>query len=282
MSIERRDGKPSEGDQLTSDNQRFVRTQYRTQDNLSVRIRTHEKYSEENVDFTSWILDAISWRGDEVVLDVGCGAGIYMDAVRQRTPTYIGGDLSLGMLRGFATRNATLVNLDAQYIPLAAHSVDVILANHMLYHVPDITQALREFQRTLRPGGRLIAATNSNRNMAELEQLQRETLWRLGLPASQGTRPNLTFTLEDGVSILSKWFGNVQRRDLPGALVFPEPQPVVDYLASSHDRFEAYLPHGLGWQDVAQTLRAILQEKIAAQGAFRVHKLSGAFVCWNE
>lgn len=282
MNTEKRAGKPDGEKQLASDNQRFVRTQYGTQDNLSVRIRTHEKYSEESVDFTSWILDGVSWRGDEVVLDVGCGAGIYIDAVRRRTPTYIGGDLSQGMLRGLASRSVTLINLDAQTIPLAAQSVDVILANHMLYHVPHIAQALHEFRRTLRPGGRLIAATNSNRNMAELEQLQRETLRRLGLPASQEMRPNLTFTLEDGASILGKWFRYVQRRELPGALVFPEPQPVIDYLASSYERFEPYLPPDLGWQDVVHTMRAILQEEIASQGAFRVHKLSGAFVCWNE
>ena len=247
-----------------------------------MRIRTHAQYSEENVDFAAWNLDALPWRGDEVVLDVGCGAGFYIDAIRQRTPHYVAADLSLGMLLGLASRGVARVNLDAQHIPLRRHTVDVLLANHMLYHVPDIDLALREFRRVLQPGGQLIAATNSARNMAELKALQREVLARLGLSGSQPVSSSLTFTLENGAPFLQRHFRHVERRDLPGALIFPEPEPVIDYVASSYERYEPYLPDHLNWQHIAATLQAILQETIAEKGVFRVSKLSGAFVCWNE
>ncbi|HZD10123.1 MAG TPA: class I SAM-dependent methyltransferase [Candidatus Binatia bacterium] len=247
-----------------------------------MRIRTHERFSEEKVDFAGWILEAIRWRGKETVLDVGCGAGAYIDAVRQHTPGYIGGDLSLGMLRSLEQHDVARVNLDAQQLPFACGTVDIILANHMLYHVPDIDRALREFRRVLQPGGRLVAATNSAGNMAELEAVQKEALAQLQLPVPGSLRPNLTFTLENGAQLLSRHFEHVERRDLPGALVFPDPQPIIDYLASMHERVERLLPEHLEWSDVAGALHGVLREKIERHGEFRVRKLSGAFVCWND
>lgn len=272
---------PGPSTQPSSSDQRFVRAQYRTQDNLAVRIRTHALYGENNVDFATWVLDGLSWQGDEVVLDVGCGAGYYIDAVRQRTPNYVAADLSLGMLQGLAQRPLPRINLDVQQLPIGQQSVDVVLANHMLYHVPDIDRALREIRRVLRPGGHLVAATNSTNNMAELGALQHEALGSLNLPASHPVASALTFTLENGTTILRRHFHQVERRDLHGALVFPEPQPVIDYLASSYERYEPYLPEHLTWGAIVEALRAILQEKIAQEGAFRVNRMSGVFICWN-
>ena len=45
------------------------------------------------------------------------------------------------------------LHFDVQRIPLADASVDVVLCNHLLEHVADDRQALRELHRILRPGG---------------------------------------------------------------------------------------------------------------------------------
>lgn len=259
----------------------YLQSQYRSQDNLAIRIRTHELYSENQLDFAAWILDALSWQGDEVVLDAGCGAGFYIDAVRQRTSNYIASDLSLGMLQSLR-QPVPRINLDAQWLPFSRATVDVILANHMLYHIPDINQALSEFRRVMQPRGRLIAATNSDRTMAELEALQREAMTRLGLSDVQHFGTRLSFTLENGADILSRYFSRVERHQLYDALVFPEVQPVIDYIGSSFERHREHLPQHLTWADVAETLRIILEKKIARYGEYRVNKLSGFFLCWNE
>lgn len=265
-----------------SDDEALMRQQYRSQDNLETRIRTHEQYSVPRVDFTSWVLERIAWRGDEVVLDAGCGAGAYVEPVRQRTVHYLAGDLSPGMLRALAQRGVPRINLDAQRLPLAGQSVDVVLANHMLYHVPDGKAAVREFARVLRPAGRFLAATNSAHSMAELEEVGAEVGKTLGLEEPLAVTPTLSFTLENGAALLSRHFSHVERHDLPGALVFPEPQPVVDYLASMRERFVQLLPAGVTWEDVAAALRELLSAHIAERGEFRVNKMAGVFVCWNE
>ena len=45
------------------------------------------------------------------------------------------------------------LHFDVQHIPLADESVDAVLCNHLLEHVADDRQALRELHRILRPGG---------------------------------------------------------------------------------------------------------------------------------
>ncbi len=260
----------------------YVRTQYRSPDNLSVRIRTHELYSEFDVDFAAWVLDSIGWRGDETVLDVGCGAGFYIDAVRQRARQYIAGDLSPGMLRDLEAKGVMRLNLDAQQLPIGRQSVDVILANHMLYHVPDIDRALAQFRRALKGQGKLLAATNSRRSMAELQALENSILRRLGSSMAGHFRSDLTFTMENGDSFLRRHFTHVEQRLHYNALVFAEAQPVVDYVASSIERLEGMLPPGASWPDIADLLRAAVKQKIRRYGEFRVNKLSGVFIAWNE
>ncbi len=74
---------------------------YATDEHLAVRYRTHELYSQPQIDFPKWVVDTLLWRGDEWVLDVGSGPGLYFDLVRQRAPDgrLIAGDLSFGMAR---------------------------------------------------------------------------------------------------------------------------------------------------------------------------------------
>ncbi|MDX1686726.1 MAG: nitroreductase family protein [Candidatus Promineifilaceae bacterium] len=262
-----------------SDEQERVLQQYRTQDNLATRIRTHERYSVPQVDFIDWVLDRISWRGDEAVLDAGSGAGAYLEAAGRRAGRIIAGDLSLGMLRDLAPTGAPRVNLDAQRLPLAGEAVDVVLANHMLYHVPDREAAVGEFARVLRPGGRLLAGTNSARSMAELEELGARAGAALGARDAMALNASISFTLENGADLLSRYFDRVTRHDLPGALVFPEPQPVIDYLASMRERYVPLLPDGVTWGEVVTVLRELLAAHIAEHGEFRVNKLAGVFVC---
>src|SRR5689334_24455051 len=113
---------------------------YATDDMLIIRQRTHELYSVPKINFTEWVLDRIEWHGNERVLDLGSGPGTYFSVLRQRIPegTLTAGDLSMGMAhKALEQPDAGLVlNLDAQTLPFADGSFDVVLANHMLYHIP--------------------------------------------------------------------------------------------------------------------------------------------------
>lgn len=264
---------------FATDRQHLTEKSYKTNEPLKVRIRTHELYTEPQIDFVPWVLSHIPWRGDELVIDVGCGAGIYAAQAQVHGRSYVACDLSFGMVAG--VQNASQkVNLDVQTLPIESATADVVLANHMLYHVPDKDKALQEIVRVLKPSGYLIAATNSGRNMAEMRQLMSEATTRLEIEledpfAAVATR----FDLETSIELLKPYFAQVERHDLPAVLVFPEPQPIIDYLASTRDYFELRVNGQATWAQAEQELRQMLDSHFAENATFVVNKLSGVFVC---
>lgn len=268
---------------ITFTDKKHLTTQsYKTEDKLNVRILTHKLYTQPKVDFVQWVMEQLDWRGDETAVDIGCGSGSYAAAGQARCRTYIAGDLSFGMVASLSQPNLPRLNLDAQQIPLADNSVDIVLANHMLYHVPDKNAALREIKRVLHPHGRLVAATNSSYNMAEFIKLRRQAMEQLGIPIDpvlEKSPVSDLFSLENGRVLLQNHFRHVERRDLAGELVFPNPQPVLDYLASTRDWLEMFLPQPEVWDDFFRQFQTLLDAHFAHHNEFRVNKLGGVFIC---
>jgi SAM-dependent methyltransferase len=155
----------------------------------------------------------------------------------------IGIDLSAGMLRGLAelsrSGGLSLVQADAQQLPLAGGSVDVALAMHMLYHVLDVRAAVAELRRITRPGGTVLASTNSPDSMAEVHELFDAVA--AGLPGRPvRALPPLSFTTETGAAILAGQFSDVTLRQHDRRLAFPSAKPVVAYLRSIRQPVLAY------------------------------------------
>ena len=87
----------------------------------------------------------------------------------------VGMDLSAGMAAEAFSFAPTLVG-DAQAIPFRADAFDIVLAAHMLYHVPDIDAALREIARVLRPDGTLLVVLNGRAHLPAMRTLVRQVL----------------------------------------------------------------------------------------------------------
>jgi ubiquinone/menaquinone biosynthesis C-methylase UbiE len=98
-------------------------------------------------------------RAGERVLDAGCGTGYLAAGLRRARPDVVvlGADLSQGMLANARTAGAwPLVQADAARLPVADASVDLVVARGVLHHLPDVTAALGEWRRVLRPGGAVV------------------------------------------------------------------------------------------------------------------------------
>jgi ubiquinone/menaquinone biosynthesis C-methylase UbiE len=115
------------------------------------------RYQSPFFDIVGWVLGLAGISPGMRVLDVGCGNGAYLQALRDRQVRAAGCDLSMGMLR--TTSHHAVLNADIAALPVGDGAFDVVLAVHMLYHVPDRESAVRELRRVLAAGGGPPGAT---------------------------------------------------------------------------------------------------------------------------
>ena len=262
--------------------QEQVRKQYKDASNLNARIQIHVLFSTNPVPWQQWIFNQFQLRTRAAILELGCGPGDLWVQNRSRVPRgweITLSDFSPGMveaarrnLRGMAVKHPISFEIaDAQDLPYDDTSFDAVIANHMLYHVPDRPQALAEIQRVLKTGGHVYASTVGVNHMGEM--------WALLQPFAPHLVPerfsqvSSTFTLENGASQLAQVFGDVERRDYEDSLEITDAEPVIAYLRSSQTLAE------FQWTDaVAAHVRDQVNAAIAARGAFHVTKASGLFI----
>jgi arsenite methyltransferase len=164
-------------------------------------------YATRSGKFRAWddVLDNLRLRGDETLLDLGCGRGAVLLAAAKRLPR--GRAIGVDLWRADQTENsqqATLSNAvlenvaervevhtaDMTALPLSDDSVDVIVSSLAIHNIPTPAgrrKALDEAVRVLRPGGRLAVADlwETRRHAAHLRQLgwlnvrRRNLGWRM-------------------------------------------------------------------------------------------------------
>jgi ubiquinone/menaquinone biosynthesis C-methylase UbiE len=100
---------------------------------------------------------------DRDVLEVACGSGQGLAHLRTVARRVVGGDFTDRLLRyahaEYAGDAVELLRLDAQQLPFASGSFDVVILFEALYYLADPQAFVRETVRVLRPGGRLVLCT---------------------------------------------------------------------------------------------------------------------------
>jgi SAM-dependent methyltransferase len=91
--------------------------------------------------------------GDGLCLDLGCGTGLYLDAIESTGRVPVGIDLSRDQLRVARQRHGRLVCADAGVLPMRSSSVAAVTAFWISTDVDDLAHVLREVFRVLAPGG---------------------------------------------------------------------------------------------------------------------------------
>ncbi|HLE89846.1 MAG TPA: class I SAM-dependent methyltransferase, partial [Anaerolineales bacterium] len=161
--------------------QQYLKTdQYRDSTNLEARVVIHQRFSTNSYGWFKWVFDTLAkLPGNARILELGCGHALLWKENVNRIPAEWNitlSDLSSGMLDA-AWRNLVVTGrafkfeeIDAQSIPYGDETFDAVVANHMLYHVPDRPKAIAEVHRVLKPGGRLIATTIGYGHLKELNE----------------------------------------------------------------------------------------------------------------
>ena len=208
----------------------LIKAQYRNGDKLDIRIRLHQKYSLNKEPFGEWIHAHYHLAPGMRVLELGCGTGsMWQDAARwlPQGAELILSDFSEGMLEQ-AQRNVpplpgiTFRQVDIRQIPFEDDAFDVVIANMMLYHVPDLHGALAEVARVLKPEGRFFCATVGERGIAR---------WLAEVLGCQEA-DRYPFSLQNGGDALRQHFGSVQLHTRQDGLRVTDQEELVEYVLS--------------------------------------------------
>ena len=266
-------------DQLAADPTYLRRVQYRDGSRLAARAQLHVKYGTAPVAWNPWLAAQVAWPRRGRVLEVGCGPGwFWAEATAHLRPDLdlTLTDLSDGMVaearaqvRRSRAARAVVLTADAQALPFDPGEFDVVVANHMLYHVQDPALAVAELARVLRPEGTLLAATNGPRHLRELGEIRQAVFG--------GTDPLLetarAFGIETGDALLRECFGAVEWRAYRDELVCTDPSDVLAFICSTPPAEDAT-------EAERRELEAAVAERFdAGGGVLRITKESGAFVC---
>jgi SAM-dependent methyltransferase len=269
----------AERDPFVGGDQDYLRDeQYRDPANLTARANLHIRYGTAAVPWFDWLAGQIDWPAGAEVLEAGCGPGWLWAEAADALPAGMRltlTDLSPGMVAEAEQRvgglgryaAVTARPADAQALPFPDDSFDVVVANHMLYHVPEPALAVAELARVLRPGGVALTATNGAGHHREMWEIAAEVFG--GEPQSQAID---AFGDESGARMLGERFDRVEWRDYPDELHCTDRDDVVAYYLS-HPPAEGAPPHKR-----AELVAALDRAFAAGGGVFRVTKRAGAFV----
>jgi SAM-dependent methyltransferase len=163
------------------------------------------------------LLDQVPWRGDECILDVGCGRGLMLNGAARRAPqgrafgldlwrsedqsgNAAGQTLANARAEGVADRVA-LTTGDMRAIPFPDVTFDVISTSWAIHNIPERegrAQAVREILRVLRPGGWMA--------LADIERIDEyvETLDLAGVENIKRSRPYYVFAIPTHTLLLQK------------------------------------------------------------------------------
>ncbi|NFL95192.1 methyltransferase domain-containing protein [Clostridium botulinum] len=243
--------------------------QYENASNLRARIAIHELFSTNKEGWMPWFFKELKQELSRLssncqnynkkinneniselsnldlkqpnikILELGCGDASLWNKNFNHIPSNWDitlTDFSEGMLKDAKKNlrekrsrfNFKIVN--AESIPFEEESFDVVIANHMLYHVPNINKALKEINRVLKSEGILFASTVGKNHMKEIREIiSTFDIYNL---TSESWEITDSFQLENGLKIVSEYFNMVELKRYKDNLKVTDPVYILDYIFS--------------------------------------------------
>lgn len=258
-----------------TDKDHLKNVQYRDASNLQARGNLHARFGTSPVGWLTWyfqhLLDLLP---EAHILEVGCGPGWIWQENSQRIPPgwhITLTDLSPGMIEqarenlASINRDFTFAEVDVQELPFPDESYDAVIANHMLYHVPNLQRGLAQIRRVLKPGGRLFAATNGREHMQEFRAIAHEVY--AGIAPERIT----SFGLEEGAGELAPHFTDIEMIPFNNTLHVTEADALKSYVRSMH------MAQTTG-QEIVDTIERRIDEQMERDGAIDIRTRAGVFI----
>ena len=250
--------------------------QYKNATNISARIRLHRDYSVNQEGWFPWLFSNLHLKPGMKILELGAGNGALWSqniAKVSKNVTIVLSDISEGIL---ADARKTIGDhpqfqysvFNAQKIPFADNTFDLVIANHMLFYCDNIPKALQEVRRVLKSGATFTCSTYSQKHMHEITDLVQNYNANIVLSS---TNLYERFGLDNGRQILQPYFKDISCHKYQDAIELSDSMPIISYILSCHgNQNSILLDH---YQDFKQYV-----EKQVKDG-FHITKDAGFFSC---
>ncbi len=143
------------------------------------------------------LCDSLTGIGGRI-LDAGCGTGGFLSVLKARRPDLIACGIewdSQAAARARAKSAACITRGSVNALPFAANSFDAVVNADVLCHAAvDPAQALAEFQRVLKPGGRLVVNMPAYQWMLSAHDRRVHNVRRLTAPGTAAILRDAGFT----------------------------------------------------------------------------------------
>lgn len=245
-----------------------VDTQYKNPDKLNIRIRLHQLYSTNKEGFNNWIVKYYNIKKESSILELGCGTGItWKDNTHllQDCKEVYFTDLFEGMIKEAKTNigehsNIHYTVVNAEELPYEDERFDIVIANMMLYHIPNLDKALSEIRRVLKKNGIFYCATYGENGVESF----------INQMLNVQTERQHTFTLQNGKDVLNKWFPSVEKLEYVDKLHISDRSDLVEYIQSFKEMND--------WQNYSEEELNRLISNYEKQGVIEIPKQYGMFV----
>ncbi|OXC13402.1 MerR family transcriptional regulator [Lactobacillus crispatus] len=250
--------------------------QYKNATNISARIRLHRDYSLNQEGWFPWLFSNLHLKPGMKILELGAGNGALWSqniAKVSKNVTIVLSDISEGIL---ADARKTIGDhpqfqysvFNAQKIPFADNTFDLVIANHMLFYCDDIPKALQEVRRVLKSGATFTCSTYSKRHMHEITDLVQNYNANIVLSS---TKLYERFGLDNGRQILKPYFKDISCHKYQDAIELSDSMPIISYILSCHgNQNSILLDH---YQDFKQYVKKQVKD------GFHITKDAGFFSC---
>lgn len=252
-----------------------LKAQYRNASNISARISLHKQYAANKQGWFPWVYENCDIQSGMTILELGCGDGSFWLENKERIPrgvTIYATDLSEGMLRDMKKRigedeRFVYKKVDMNEIPFEDASIDLVVANHVLFYATNFPQVLGEIARVLKPGAKLVCGTYGTKHMKEVSILAKDFDDRIILAAE-----NLyeLFGKENGSAILEPYFKMVNWKEYEDHLLVTEADALLSYILSCHGNQNQYIV------EKYKEFRSFVQSRV--KDGFYITKEAGVFV----
>lgn len=258
----------------------YAKHQYKTNENLGKRINLWS-FGTNPESLAKWIFSKIKLKEYERILELGCGTGqLWLENVKNvpSTCSIVLSDFSKNMLNT-AKKNLTKLKLpiefkiiDAENIPYPNQSFDVILACHMLYHIPNFKKALTEINRVIKYNGRFIATTVSRNHIKELTDF----LFQFDLDIKMKKKYFNEFRNESGKELLEPFFNEIELFEYINPVIISSVEPLMKYIESMFQK--EYYPN---FHEIKPDIKMELIKIFKKDSVFKMKGISGLFQAKN-